>query len=198
VPVLLGFRNGRDRPVNVTFAAGSVNAPGFFAQYVQNLTVLPLNMEVPPGTEVTLPYGFQASPQLAPVAYTVALTVFYTVDGAAHASTAFNGTVRLTEPPSSLFDSQSATMLALGLGAAVAAVAALAPGGGKGSKAKGSKAKAAAPKPALEQGTAAKAAADNEWLVGTSLWKGKAKKAPPPKKAADKAPAAKKAGAKKA
>lgn len=40
VKVLLGFRNWGDVAYNLTLISGSLNVPGAFSQYVQNLTTL--------------------------------------------------------------------------------------------------------------------------------------------------------------
>jgi hypothetical protein len=191
VPVLVGFRNGRDTAVNVSFITGSINAPGFFPQYLQNLTVSQYGFEVPAGLEFTLPYTFQLSPQLGPTPYTLALSVFYNAGGEPFASTAFNATVQMAEEAGGWFDGQGAMMALLGVAGVGAAVHAASGGKGGGkAKAKGGAVKAKAR--TVETGTSAAVSADaNEWLVGTSLHQPKKKAAPPPKKAA---PAGKKGG----
>lgn len=36
----MGFRNGGDVAYNLTLISGSINVPGAFSQYMQNLTTL--------------------------------------------------------------------------------------------------------------------------------------------------------------
>ena len=181
VDVLVGLRNAREDAVNVTLVTGSINNPGFFPQYLQNLTVSQYSVEVPAGAEFTLPYTFQVSPNLGPMPYTLALSVFYVAGGRLAASTALNATLSFVEPEGGLIDMQGVSMVLL-FAATVAGGAYLAGGGKAQGKAKGGakpKAKAAA----VETGTAAKAPSDaSEWLVGTSLHKPAKKPAPGPKK----------------
>lgn len=40
VKVLMGFRNYGDVAYNLTLISGSLNVPGSFSQYIQNLTTL--------------------------------------------------------------------------------------------------------------------------------------------------------------
>ena len=166
--MLVGFRNLRDTPVNVSMVAGSLSQAG---GYTQDVGAAGYGMAVPPGAELTLPYAFAANPTLGALPYTLELSVFYAAPGGGNfAATAFNATVRMAEPAEGALDVQALSMwalLAAGLGGTMMAFK---PEGGKKSSAK---AKAA---PRVETGT--KSTADkSEWLEGTA-WSAKPKDKP--------------------
>ena len=163
--MLVGFRNLRDTPVNVSMVAGSLSQAG---GYTQDVGAAGYGMAVPPGAELTLPYAFAANPTLGALPYTLELSVFYAAPGGGNfAATAFNATVRMAEPAEGALDVQALSMwalLAAGLGGTMMAFK---PEGGKKGGAK-AKPKAA---PRVEAGT--KSVADkSEWLEGTA-WNAK-------------------------
>jgi hypothetical protein len=90
VTVLCHFHNEGDFPYNVTAIMGSLNSPFDFNYHIQNYSYKPIGVVVRSGEEVTLEYQFQLHPDLQPVQYVLAHTVFYEDDSLSYSSTFFN------------------------------------------------------------------------------------------------------------
>ena len=90
VTVLCHFSNDGSNPINVTAIMGSLNSPFDFRHHVQNYTYKPFGIVVKGGEEMTLQYQFALHPELDPVEYSLAHTVFYETDTEAFSTTFFN------------------------------------------------------------------------------------------------------------
>jgi hypothetical protein len=95
VTVLCHFSNQGDFPYNVTAIMGSLNSPADFSYHIQNYSYKPVGVVVRPQEEVTVEYQFQLHPDLQPMQYALAHTVFYEDDSISYSSTFFNQTVDL-------------------------------------------------------------------------------------------------------
>lgn len=76
---------------------GSLNAPFDFRHHFQNYSYKPFGIIVKGGEEVSLKYSLQLHPELDPVDYQLAITVFYTSESEAFSTTFFNQ-VRIIKP----------------------------------------------------------------------------------------------------
>jgi len=105
--ILLSVNNHEPEPISVQFVGGSLWTPDFDAaasRIVRNLTTKQYGIEVPAGESETLPYTFQTNMHPQELRLNLAAVIgkgntFYTQQ-------AFNGTVQVVEPDSSLFDPQ--------------------------------------------------------------------------------------------
>jgi len=97
--VLMGMRNTGDTPMNVTHLAGSINAPQQWNYYVTNFTVGQYNVVIEPAKEASFEYQFYIDPQLAGHEFTLALTAFFHDGNEMYASTFFNNTIPVIDPP---------------------------------------------------------------------------------------------------
>jgi len=105
--VSLSVSNHEPEPISVQFVGGSLWTPDFGAspsRIVRNLTTKQYGVEVPAGESENLPYTFQTNMHPQEVRLNLAAvvakgTTFFTQQ-------AFNGTVQIVEPDSSLFDPQ--------------------------------------------------------------------------------------------
>lgn len=105
--VKLSFTNQEPEPVAVQFVGGSLWTPDFDpsgARIVRNLTTRQYAVEIPAGEQQTLPYSFQTNMHPQELRLNLAAVVskestFFTVQ-------AFNGTVAVVEPDTSIFDPQ--------------------------------------------------------------------------------------------
>lgn len=95
VTVLCHFTNHGDFPYNVTAIMGSLNSPVDFNYHIQNYSYKPIGVVVRSQEEVTLEYQFQLHPDLQPMQYALAHTVFYEDDSISYSSTFFNQTVEV-------------------------------------------------------------------------------------------------------
>ncbi|RMD44971.1 hypothetical protein DV735_g51, partial [Chaetothyriales sp. CBS 134920] len=104
---LITVSNEEADPITVQFAVGSLWTPDFDpsgSRIVRNLTHKRFGVEVAPGEKTSLPYDFQTNlhPQELRLALTAVIsheTTFYTI-------AAFNSTVAVVEPDTSIFDPQ--------------------------------------------------------------------------------------------
>lgn len=90
VTALCHFSNDGESPLNITAIMGSLNFVYDFRHYIQNYTYKPFGIVVKGGEEVTLEYQFQLHPELEPIEYTLAHTVFYESEREAFTSTFVN------------------------------------------------------------------------------------------------------------
>lgn len=105
--VKLSFTNEEPEPVTVQFVGGSLWTPDFDpagSRIVRNLTTKQYAVQIPAGEKQSLPFAFQTNmhPQelrLNLAAVIMKESTFYTVQ-------AFNGTVAVAEPDTSIFDPQ--------------------------------------------------------------------------------------------
>jgi len=179
--VIMGLRNTGESLMNVTHIAGSINAPNQWSYYITNFTVFEYNVGVESSKESSFEYQFMIDPQLAGHEFTLALTAFYHDGQEMYASTFFNTTIPVIDPPGVL-DTQTLFMYLALLGMLAAAVHfGLQSTGMMGKITKSTRASSK-----KEMGTAGVNGAD-EWLQGTA-WTtfGAAKKRPAAKKAAAK------------
>jgi translocon-associated protein subunit alpha len=75
---------------NISAVMGSLNAPFDFRHHYQNYSYKPIGMVIKSDEEITLQYGFQLHPDLEPVDYQLAITVFYESETEGFSSTFFN------------------------------------------------------------------------------------------------------------
>mmetsp|Transcript_28652 Transcript_28652/g.48361 ORF Transcript_28652/g.48361 Transcript_28652/m.48361 type:complete len:240 (-) Transcript_28652:242-961(-) len=117
VTVLCHFTNNAEHyPLNVTAIMGSLNSPFEFNFHVQNYSYKPLGIVVRPDEEFTFSYEFQLHPDLQPVEYSLAHTIFYEDNTRGYSTTFFNQTVELTYPTDE-FDIYTMAQLVLSLSA---------------------------------------------------------------------------------
>ncbi|MCJ1482448.1 hypothetical protein MMC06_002613 [Schaereria dolodes] len=105
---LLSFTNEEPSPITVAFVGGSLISTGLGAQSNQvarNLSSTRYNVEIPAGEEESLSYSFAT--ELHPQDMRLALVAVITnVEGVYYTLSAFNGTVSVVEPDTSIFDIQ--------------------------------------------------------------------------------------------
>lgn len=105
--IQLSFQNHEPEPVAVQFVGGSLWTPDFNAgdsKILRNLTTKQYGVQIPAGESETLPYSIQTNMHPQEVRLNLAAviakgTTFFTQQ-------AFNGTVQIVEPNSSIFDPQ--------------------------------------------------------------------------------------------
>ncbi|RMZ85618.1 hypothetical protein DV737_g547, partial [Chaetothyriales sp. CBS 132003] len=104
---LIIVSNEDSDPITVQFAIGSLWTPDFDpagSRIVRNLTHKHFGVEVAPGEKKTLPYSFQTN--LHPQELRLALAAVITQDTNLYTIPAFNSTVAVVEPDTSIFDPQ--------------------------------------------------------------------------------------------
>lgn len=107
VDVQLSFTNQETEPVAVQFVGGSLWTPEFGtteSKILRNLTTKQYGIQIPPGESENLPFSFQTNMHPQEVRLNLAAVIargntFFTQQ-------AFNGTVQVVEPDSSIFDPQ--------------------------------------------------------------------------------------------
>lgn len=90
VTALCHFTNTGNSYYNISAIMGSLNAPFDFRHHFQNYSYKPFGIVVKGGDEITLKYTFQLHPELEPVDYQLAITVFYDSDSESFSNTFFN------------------------------------------------------------------------------------------------------------
>ncbi|KAL1987003.1 hypothetical protein VTN96DRAFT_5159 [Rasamsonia emersonii] len=102
---LLSFSNEEDSPVTVNFVGGSLWTPEENSRIVRNLTTTRYGVEIPAGQKETLPYSFAT--EMHPQDLRLSLvSVISNSEGQFFTLPAFNGTVSVVEPETSIFDPQ--------------------------------------------------------------------------------------------
>lgn len=90
VTTLCHFTNTGSAPYNISAIMGSLNAPYDFRHHFQNYSYKPIGMVINGGEEISLKYTFQLHPELEPVDYQLAVTVFYDSESESFSTTFFN------------------------------------------------------------------------------------------------------------
>lgn len=90
VTVLCHFSNDGSGYYNISGIMASLNAPVDFRHHFQNYSYKPFGMVVKGGEEISLKYSFQLHPELDPVDYQLAVTVFYDSESESFSNTFFN------------------------------------------------------------------------------------------------------------
>lgn len=112
---LLSITNDEPEPVTVVFIGGSLWASGLGAKgphIVRNLTTTRYNVEIPAGIKESISYSFTT--ELLPQDLKLNLAAVITdTEGTAHTIHAFNETVSIVEPDTSIFDPQMLVFLSL-------------------------------------------------------------------------------------
>jgi Translocon-associated protein (TRAP), alpha subunit len=105
---LLSISNEEPEPVTVKFIGGVLWTPPFDPQgsrIVRNLTATRYNIEIPAGEKQSLPYNFVT--ELHPQDLRLELAaIMSSSDGKDFAIQAFNETISIVEPDTSIFDPQ--------------------------------------------------------------------------------------------
>lgn len=90
ITVLCHFSNEGSGYYNISGIMGSLNAPIDFRHHFQNYSYKPFGIVVKGGEEISLKYSFQLHPELDPVDYQLAVTVFYDSESESFSNTFFN------------------------------------------------------------------------------------------------------------
>lgn len=104
---VLSFSNEEPDSVVVQFVGGALWTPDFDPQgsrIVRNLTTKQYAVEVAPGEKQSLPFNFQTN--MHPQELRLNLAAVVSQGNSFHTLQAFNGTVAVVEPDTSLFDPQ--------------------------------------------------------------------------------------------
>mmetsp|Transcript_22024 Transcript_22024/g.37152 ORF Transcript_22024/g.37152 Transcript_22024/m.37152 type:complete len:248 (-) Transcript_22024:135-878(-) len=118
VSALCHFSNDGASYYNITAIMGSLNSPFDFRHHFQNYTYKPFGTLVKAGEEITFKYAFQLHPELEPVDYQLAITVFYETEQMSYSSTFFNQTVEMYYPTSE-YDLETITSVLFSLALSV-------------------------------------------------------------------------------
>ncbi|KAK5078599.1 Increased recombination centers protein 22 [Lithohypha guttulata] len=105
--IQLSFTNQEPEPVAVQFVGGSLWTPDLNAgtsRILRNLTTKQYGVEIPAGESETLPYTFQTN--MHPQELRLNLAAVIARGNTFFTQQAFNGTVQVVEPNSSIFDPQ--------------------------------------------------------------------------------------------
>lgn len=112
---LLSITNDEPEPVTVVFIGGSLWASDLSAkgpQILRNLTTTRYNVEIPAGIKESISYSFTT--ELLPQDLKLNLAAVITdIEGTAYTLQAFNETVSIVEPDTSIFDPQMLVLLSL-------------------------------------------------------------------------------------
>ena len=105
---ILSFSNDEAEPIRINFAGGSLWTPDFDpagSRLIRNLTAVRYGVEVGPGEKQSVPYTFATEMHPQDLRLNIAAVIsdhentFYTVQ-------AYNQTVSIVEPDTSIFDPQ--------------------------------------------------------------------------------------------
>ena len=105
--VELSFTNEETEPVAVQFVGGSLWTPDFDpsgSRIVRNLTTKQYGIQIPAGESETLPYNILTN--MHPAEFRLNLAAVLSKGTNFFTQQAFNGTVQVVEPDSSIFDPQ--------------------------------------------------------------------------------------------
>lgn len=105
---LLSISNDEPEPVSVVFIGGSLWTTAYGGQppqIIRNLTTTRYNIEIPAGEKDSISYSFTADLQPQDLKLNLA-TVITDKEGTAYTFQAFNETVSIVEPDTSIFDPQ--------------------------------------------------------------------------------------------
>ncbi len=102
---VISFLNEEPDPITVQFVGGSLWAfDGTDSRIVRNLTTNQYHVEIPPGEKQSLPYRFQTN--MHPQDLRLNLAAVVSSQASYYTLQAFNGTVSVVEPDTSIFDPQ--------------------------------------------------------------------------------------------
>lgn len=107
VDVQLSFTNQETVPVAVQFVGGSLWTPEFGtaeSKILRNLTAKQYGIQIPPGESENLPFSFQTN--MHPQEVRLNLAAVIAKGNSFFTQQAYNGTVQVVEPDSSIFDPQ--------------------------------------------------------------------------------------------
>lgn len=110
--IKLSISNQEPEPVAIQFVGGSLWTPDFDAagsRNVRNLTTKQYALEIPAGESETVPYSFQTN--MHPQELRLNLAAVISKGNQFFTQQAFNGTVQIVEPDSSIFDPQMCVLL---------------------------------------------------------------------------------------
>lgn len=103
---LISVTNNEDSPVTVNFIGGTLwNLDDENSQVVRNLTATRYSVEVPAGQKESLSYSFATEMHPQDVRLQLA-SVISSTEGNFYTLYAYNGTVSVVEPETSIFDPQ--------------------------------------------------------------------------------------------
>ena len=105
---LISFANEEPEPITVNFIGGSLWTPDFDPQgsrIVRNLTTQKYHVDIPAGEKQSLPYNFATELHPQDLRLNIA-TILSDSKGAYYTVQAFNETVSVVEPDTSIFDPQ--------------------------------------------------------------------------------------------
>lgn len=105
---VLSFNNEEPGPVFVNFIGGSLFTPSYDpegSRIVRNLTASKYAVEIPAGEKQTVSYNFLTDMHPQELRLNLA-AVLSDSDGAYYTLQAYNGTVNLVDPDTSIFDPQ--------------------------------------------------------------------------------------------
>ena len=104
---LVSFTNEEPEPINVVFIGGSLwsNAYAEGPQILRNLTTTRYNVEIPAGVSDSISYSFATEMQPQDLKLNLAAVVTDN-EGTPYTIQAFNETVSVVEPDTSIFDPQ--------------------------------------------------------------------------------------------
>lgn len=105
--VQLSFNNQEPEPVSVQFVGGSLWTPDFDgagSRIVRNLTTKQYGVEIPAGESETLPYSIQTN--MHPQELRLNMAAVIAKGNTFFTQQAFNGTVQVVDPDTSIFDPQ--------------------------------------------------------------------------------------------
>ncbi len=104
---LLSFENKEPEPVNVVFIGGSLWSDRYAEgpQILRNLTTTRYNVEIPAGASESISYSFSTVLQPQDLKLNLAAVVTDS-EGTPYTLQAFNETVSVVEPDTSIFDPQ--------------------------------------------------------------------------------------------
>lgn len=103
----LSFSNEETEPITVQFVGGSLWTPDFDvsgSRIVRNLTTKQYAVEIAPGEKQSLPFTFQTN--MHPQELRLNLAAMISQEQTYYTVQAFNGTVAIVDPDTSLFDPQ--------------------------------------------------------------------------------------------
>lgn len=105
--IQVSFANQEPEPVYVQFVGGSLWTPDFAGaepRIVKNLTTKQYGVEIPAGESETVPYSFVTNMHAQELRLNLAAVI--AKGNTYFTQQAFNGTVQVVEPDSSIFDPQ--------------------------------------------------------------------------------------------
>ncbi|ESQ46007.1 hypothetical protein EUTSA_v10000294mg [Eutrema salsugineum] len=113
--LLVGLKNDGKSSVGVMGIRASVHLPYDHKLLVQNLTMMRFNnASIPTSLQATFPYIFAVSQYLQPGAFDLVGYIIYDVEGKAHQSVFYNGTIEVVES-GGLLSGESVFLITLGI-----------------------------------------------------------------------------------